>query len=41
MKRELEYWAHRQHKSADRIEKERWKEVALEIRAVNKREKNM
>jgi ribosome biogenesis GTPase / thiamine phosphate phosphatase len=41
MKRELEYLAHRQHKSADRIEKERWKEVALKIRAVNKREKNM
>jgi len=41
MKRELEYLADRQHKSADRIEKERWKEVALKIRAVNKRKKNM
>ena len=36
MKRELEYLAHRQHKSADRIEKERWKEVALKIKALNK-----
>ena len=38
MKRELEYLAHRQHKSADRVEKERWKEVALKIKAMkNKR----
>lgn len=34
MKRELEYLAHRQHKSADRVEKERWKEVALKIKAM-------
>ena len=38
MKRELAYLAHRQHKSADRVEKERWKEVALKIKAMkNKR----
>ena len=29
MKRELEYLAQRRHKSADRVEKERWKEVAF------------
>jgi len=34
MKRELAFLAHRQHKSADRIEKERWKEVALKIKAM-------
>jgi len=37
MKRELEFLSHRQHKTADRIEKERWKAVALKIKAVNKR----
>ncbi|HKI50423.1 MAG TPA: ribosome small subunit-dependent GTPase A [Desulfobacteria bacterium] len=37
MKRELEYLSHRRHKSADRVEKERWKEVALKIKAINKR----
>ena len=37
MKRELDYLAQRQHKSADRVEKERWKEVALKIKAINKR----
>ena len=37
MKRELAYLSHRQHKSADRVEKERWKEVALKIKAMNKR----
>ena len=37
MKRELEYLSHRQHKSADRVEKERWKEVALKIKAMKKR----
>ena len=37
MKRELEYLSHRQHKSADRVEKERWKEVALKIKAIKKR----
>lgn len=36
MKRELEYLSHRQHKSADRVEKERWKEVALKIKAMKK-----
>ena len=40
MKRELEYLAHRQHKSADRVEKERWKEVALKIKAMKKRKGN-
>ncbi len=37
MKRELEYLKDRQHKSADRVEKERWKSVALHIKAINKR----
>ena len=37
MKRELEYLSHRRHKSADRVEKERWKEVALKIKAMKKR----
>ncbi len=37
MKRELAYLSHRQHKSADRVEKERWKEVALKIKAMIKR----
>ena len=37
MKRELDYLAHRQHKSADRVEKERWQAVALKIKAMNKR----
>ncbi|MCF8129827.1 MAG: ribosome small subunit-dependent GTPase A [Deltaproteobacteria bacterium] len=37
MKRELEYLSHRRQKSADRVEKERWKEVALKIKAINKR----
>lgn len=37
MKRELEYLSHRQHKSADRVEKERWKEVSLKIKAMKKR----
>jgi ribosome biogenesis GTPase len=36
MRRELEYLAHRRHKSADRVEKERWKAVALKIKAVKK-----
>ena len=40
MKRELAYLSHRQHKSADRVEKERWKEVALKIKAMNKRRRN-
>ncbi len=36
MKRELEYLADRRHKSADRVEKERWKDVAVKIREINK-----
>ena len=34
MKRELDYFASRRHKSADRLEKERWKGVAQKIRAM-------
>ena len=37
MKRELGYLSHRRHKSADRVEKERWKEVALKVKAMKKR----
>jgi len=37
MKRELEYLAHRRHKSADRMEKDRWKDVSVKIKAINKR----
>jgi len=40
MKRELAYLSHRRHKSADRIEKERWKEVALKVKAMKKNRKN-
>jgi ribosome biogenesis GTPase len=40
MKREVEYLAHRQHKSADRVEKERWKGVALKIKAMKKGRRN-
>lgn len=40
MKRELDYVSQRQHKSADRIEKERWKDVALKGKAINKARKN-
>ncbi len=36
MKREMEYLADRQSKSADRVEKERWKDVALKIKAMKK-----
>lgn len=36
MKRELTYLSHRRRKSADRVEKERWKEVALKIKAQKK-----
>ncbi len=36
MKRELEYLSHRRHKSAGRVEKERWKEVTLKIKAMKK-----
>jgi ribosome biogenesis GTPase / thiamine phosphate phosphatase len=34
MKRELAYLSQRRRKSADRVEKERWKEVALKIKAL-------
>jgi ribosome biogenesis GTPase len=39
MSRELTYLAERQRKSADRMEKERWKEVALKIKSLKKRKK--
>ncbi len=37
MKRELLYLSNRQQKSADRVEKERWKGVALKIKSINKK----
>lgn len=37
MKRELSYLSRRLHKSADRVEKERWKEVAMKAKAMKKR----
>lgn len=37
MKRELTYLAQRKHKSADRVEKERWKKVAKKIKTINKK----
>lgn len=37
MKRELAYLADRQEKSAERIEKERWKGISLKIKAINKK----
>jgi ribosome biogenesis GTPase len=40
MKRELAYLSSRQQKSADRVEKERWKEVALKVKAMKKRKRN-
>ena len=36
MKRELQYLADRQHKSANRVEKERWKPVAATVKAIKK-----
>jgi ribosome biogenesis GTPase len=30
------YLSHRRHKTPDRVEKERWKAVALKIKAINK-----
>jgi len=39
MNRELNYLAERQHKSADRVEKERWKEVALKVKSLKKSKK--
>ncbi len=38
MKRELVYLSERQQKSADRLEKERWKDVALKIKRYKKNE---
>jgi ribosome biogenesis GTPase len=38
MKRELMYLSDRQHKSADRVEKERWKGVALKLKALKRRD---
>ena len=40
MKREMSYLSDRQHKSADRVEKERWKGVALKIKAINKKKRD-
>ena len=40
MKREMTYLADRQHKTSDRVEKERWKAVALKIKAINNRRGN-
>lgn len=40
MKRELTYLSHRQHKSANRVEKEHWKEVSLKIKAIKKRRRH-
>jgi ribosome biogenesis GTPase len=40
MKRELDYLASREHKSADRVEKERWKDVALKIKSITKSRKH-
>ena len=40
IKRELAYLSDREHKSADRVEKERWKEVALRRKAINKKRRN-
>jgi len=40
LKRELAYLSDRQQKSADRVEKERWKGVALKIKAMKKRRHN-
>ncbi len=39
MRRELTYLSDRQTKSANRVEKERWKKVALKIKDIQKREK--
>ncbi len=37
MKRELEYLSHRLNKSANRVEKERWKDISLKVKALKKR----
>jgi ribosome biogenesis GTPase len=36
MKREMMYLSDRQHKTSDRVEKERWKAVAMKIKAIKK-----
>lgn len=38
MKREMDYLSSRQHKSADRVEKERWKDITMKIRNMKKKE---
>lgn len=40
MNRERSYLSHRQHKSSERVEKERWKEVSLKVKAIKKRRRN-
>lgn len=40
MKRELAYLSERQHKSADRLEKERWKDIAIRIKGMKKTRNN-
>lgn len=37
MKREQEYLSHRQYKSADRVEKERWKGLSVQIKSMKKK----
>jgi len=37
MRREMDYLDHRRHKSSERVEKERWKSVALKIKAMKKK----
>lgn len=39
MKRELDYLSERQHKSSNRVEKERWRDVALFAKAMKKTKK--
>lgn len=38
MRKELDYVSQRAQKSADRLEKERWKKVAMKIKAMNKKQ---
>ena len=40
LKRELMYFSERQQKSADRLEKERWKDITLKAKAINKKRSN-
>ena len=40
LKSELSYLSSRQHKSADRVEKERWQEIAMKIKAMKKQKPN-